>query len=299
MEGSGVVVSVGSKVSMFKAGDEVFAAVMDKPSFRTPVTGFVAEYVVVEDRFLLHKPRNVSFEEAASMVGSTVTAIQTIRRGLQLAGLENLEGKSVYVPAALGATGSIAIQAAKTVFGAKHITSTVSTAKVPMVEKRLPGMVDCIVDYQTQRIQDEVPKGSIDFMLNTTWATLNEGIPLVNPQTGVIISIASIPGKETLREIIGADKFSWWMGLLLDILQVQYWWKLRGTNIKYEFVSGSLHIREDLEKAGELVALGKVKPVVRVAEFGDLAAVREGCEQTRSGKGGIGKFVMRIAETAS
>jgi hypothetical protein len=127
---------------------------------------------------------------------------------------------------------------------------------------------------------------------------LDSGIPLVNPNTGVIISIASIPGKETLREIIGADKFSWWMGLLLDILQVQYWWKLRGTRIQYEFVSGSLHIREDLERAGEMVALGKVKPVIRTVDFGDLDGVKAQSEQTRSGKGGIGKFVIRIAAAA-
>jgi NADPH:quinone reductase-like Zn-dependent oxidoreductase len=295
MEGSGIVVSVGSDVTSFRVGDEVFAAVMDKPAFRTPTPGFLAEYVVVEERFLLHKPPNVSFEEAASMVGSTVTAIQTIRRGMQLAGLESLEGKTVLVPAALGATGSIAIQVAKRVFGADKVISTVSTAKMALVETRLPGMVDQLIDYQTQRLQDEVPAGSVSLMLNTNWATLDDGIPLVDPNNGVIISIASVPGKETVREIIGADRFSWWLGLVLDLAQVLYWWKLRGTNIRYEFVSGSLHIREDLERAGELVALGKVKPVVRVAGFDDLDAVREGCEQTRSGKGGTGKFVIRVA----
>lgn len=271
---------------------------MDKPSFRVPWPGFVAEYVVVEERFLLHKPPNVSFEEAASMAGGTVTAIQAIRRGLQLAGLEDLQGKTVFVPAALGATSSIAIQVAKRVFGAEKVISTVSTAKVPLVEERLPGMVDVLVDYQTQRLEDHVPRGSVDFMLNTNWATLGDGILLVNPTTGVIVSIAGVPTKETLREILG-DKFSWWMGLVLDVLQVQYWWKMRGTSIKYDYVSGGPHVRDDLERAGELIALGRVRPVVRVVDLSNLEAVRKGCEETWSGKGGVGKCVIRIRSGGS
>ncbi|KAL3958477.1 hypothetical protein ACCO45_006639 [Purpureocillium lilacinum] len=256
--------------------------------------GFVSDYAVAEERFLLRKPPTMSWEEAAGAPGSVVTALQTIRRGLQLGGLENLEGKTVFVPAGLGATGSVAIQVAKNVFGAARIITTVSTAKVPLVERYLPGMVDQVIDYQTQKIQDVVPPGSVDFMYNTTFATLDDGIPLLNPTTGILMSIASLPSKAVAREIVGADRFPWLLGAVLDLLQLQYWWKLRGTGIRYEFVSGGPQIREDLEWAGEVVARGKVKPVVTSVDFDDLPAVQKGCEATRTGKGGIGKFAMRI-----
>ncbi|GJN70163.1 alcohol dehydrogenase GroES-like domain-containing protein [Purpureocillium lilacinum] len=294
-EGSGTVVAVGSEVKALHVGDEVYGLYIDKPMFRLPSPpGFVSDYAVAEERFLLRKPPTMSWEEAAGAPGSVVTALQTIRRGLQLGGLENLEGKTVFVPAALGATGSVAIQVAKNVFGAARIITTVSTAKVPLVERYLPGMVDQVIDYQTQKIRDVVPPGSVDFMYNTTFATLDDGIPLLNPTTGILMSIASLPSKAVAREIVGADRFPWLLGAVLDLLQLQYWWKLRGTGIRYEFVSGGPQIREDLEWAGEVVARGKVKPVVTSVDFDDLPAVQKGCEATRTGKGGIGKFAMRI-----
>ncbi|KND90933.1 Quinone oxidoreductase-like protein, chloroplastic [Tolypocladium ophioglossoides CBS 100239] len=294
-EGAGVVAAVGSEVTSLKVGDEVYGLYMDKPAFRSSEPpGFVSEYALVEERFLLRKPPTISFEEAAAVAGSVTTALQTIRRGLQLGGLESLEGKTVFVPAGLGATGSVAIQVAKNVFGAGKIVSTVSTAKVPLVEQSLPGMVDQVIDYKTQNIHDLVPRGSIDFMYNTQWSTMDQGIPLLNPTTGVLMSIASVPSKAVVREIVGADRFPWWLGVVLDLCQLWYRWKLRGTSIKYEFLSGGVQIREDLEMAGEMVALGKVRPVVRSEDLGDIEAVRAGCEETRTGKGGTGKFVIKL-----
>ncbi|ODA79448.1 hypothetical protein RJ55_05041 [Drechmeria coniospora] len=294
LEGAGVVVAVGSEVKSLNVGSEVYGLCVDKPMFRMAVPpGFASEYAVAEERFLLPKPASVSFEEAAAAAGSITTALQTIRRGLQLGGLESLEGKTVFVPAGLGATGSVAVQMAKKVFGASRIITTVSTAKVPLVERLLPGIVDLVIDYKTQKLDELVPRGSVDFMYNTTFATMDAGIPLLKPDTGILMSIASVPSKAVMREIMGADRFPRLLGLLLDLCQLWYRWKLRGTNIKYEFVSGGVQIREDLEKAGEILAVGKVKPVVRGVDLDDLEAVRTGCEAVRTGRGGTGKFVIR------
>ncbi|KAM0255113.1 hypothetical protein ACHAQJ_006117 [Trichoderma viride] len=294
MEGSGVVVAVGSEVKNIKVGDEVFGAYIDKPIFRRPPAGFASEYALAEERFLLPKPSHLSFVEAAAMITATVTSYQTWRRGLQLMGVESLEGKTVYIPAGLSSTGSMAAQVAKNVFGATKIITTVSTPKMSLVEQYLPGLYDQVIDYKTQRPRDEVPRGSVDIMYNTQWSSMDEGIPMLNPKNGVLISITSVPSKRMAREIFGADKFPWWAGVVLDLAQLIYKWKLWGTNIQHEMVSGSIHIREDLEKAGEIVALGKVKPVMRVADLDDLEAVRKGCEEVVAGKGGIGKLVVKI-----
>ncbi|KAL6813421.1 GroES-like protein [Trichoderma sp. SZMC 28013] len=293
-EGSGVVVAVGSGVKDLKVGDEVFGAYIDKPMFRLPPPGFISEYAVAEERFLLRKPAHLSLEEAAALTAVVVTSYQTWRRGLQLMGADSLEGKTVYIPAGLSSTGAMAAQVAKNVFGASRIITTVSTPKLALVEQYLPGIYDQVIDYKTQRPRDQVPPGSVDIMYNTQWNSMDEGIPMLNPKTGVLISITSAPSKATAKKIIGADRFSWWIGLLLDLAQLVYRWKLWGTSIKYEMVSGSLEIREDLEKAGEIVALGKVKPVMRTVELGDLEAVKKGCEEVVSGKGGVGKLVVKI-----
>lgn len=295
MEGSGVVVAVGPQVKHLRVGDEVYGAYIDKPMFRLPPPGFMSEYALAEERFLLRKPAHLSFEQAAAVTAVTVTSYQTWRRALQLMGAgDSLAGKTVYVPAGLSSTGAMAAQTARHVLGAARIITTVSTAKVPLVEELLPGVYDQVIDYTRTRPRDEVAPGSVDVMYNTQWDSMDEGIPLLNPRTGVLISIASVPSRETAREIIGADRFRWWIGAVLDLAQWLYRWKLWGTSIKYEMVSGSLQVREDLERAGELVALGRVKPVMRVVEFGDLEAVRRGCEEVVAGKGGVGKLVVKI-----
>ncbi|KAK5992527.1 NADPH-dependent alkenal/one oxidoreductase [Cladobotryum mycophilum] len=294
LEGAGVIVAVGPEVKNLKVGDEVYGMYVDKPMFRTPPPGFASEYAVAEERFLLLKPSHLSFEDAASLSAMTVATYQALRRGLQLMGEESLEGKTLYVPGGLSSSGCLTIQLARNVFGVSHIISTVSSPKIPLVEKYLPGMIDVLIDYQTQKLHDVVPKHSVDFVLNTQPSTFDEGIPLLKPDTGVLISLNAIPTRETAKAIIGEDRFSWWIGLALDLAQLIYKWKLRGTSIKYEFVSGGVEIREDLEKAGEFIALGKVRPVKRTADLNDIEAVREGCNQVFTGKGGTGKFVLKI-----
>jgi hypothetical protein len=59
-------------------------------------------------------------------------------------------------------------------------------------------------------------------------------------------------------------------------------------------VSGNFDVREDAERVGELIATGKVKSVRRVVDLEDIQAVRKGCEQIYTGKGGLGKLVIKI-----
>ena len=295
MEGSGTVVQIGSGVKHLRVGDEVYGLAVEKPMFRGPPAAFASEYAVIKENLLLRKPPGLSFEDASSIVGSTVTAFQVINRGLQLMGCSTLEGKTVFVPAGLSATGSIAIQVAKNVFGASRIITTVSTPKVPLVEKRLPGMVDQVLDYKTQQLTDHVRRGSVDFMFNTQFSSLKSGIPLVNPTTGVIILIAGIPNRSVVQKMLG-DRMPWWFGPVLDLAQLYYKWLFWGTKIKYEFLSGSPDIREDLERVGELVALGKVVPVTTTISFANIEVIRRECEKTRTGKGGFGRLVIKIDE---
>lgn len=295
IEGSGVVAAVGSAVKNLKVGDEVYGFNMDKPIPPNPQAGFASEYAIGVERFLIHKPAHLSFEEAASFPGLVITALQAIRRGLQLRGEESLEGRTVYIPGALSASGSLAVQVARNVFGADKVISTVSTPKMTLVEQYLPGMIDQLVDYQKEDLCKVVGKGTVDFALSTQWGTFDDSVALLKPESGTLISIASIPTKETARGLLG-DQLPSWVGWLLDVSQLWYRWKLRGTAIKYEFVSGSPNIREDMEAAGESLALGKIKAVMTVVELEDVDEVRKACERVATGKGGLGKLVIRIAK---
>jgi NADPH:quinone reductase-like Zn-dependent oxidoreductase len=100
---SGIVESVGTKVSKFNIGDRVFG-----------MTGFkfgtYAEYVVVnQDSNIIEMPKNASFEEAAAIIFGGQTAIHF----LQKAKIAQKRNPQVLIIGATGSVGTAAVQIAK------------------------------------------------------------------------------------------------------------------------------------------------------------------------------------------
>jgi NADPH:quinone reductase-like Zn-dependent oxidoreductase len=131
---AGTVVAVGSDVTRFKAGDEVFG--ISRGSF--------AEYAPVREVKLAHKPAGLSFEEAAVVPISGGTAIQGLRD------VGHIEaGQKVLIIGASGGVGTYAVQLAKAL-GAE-VTGVCSTAKLDLV--RSIG-ADHVVDYTREDFTD-------------------------------------------------------------------------------------------------------------------------------------------------
>jgi len=297
IQGAGVVVAVGSGVKDLRPGDEVYGTHTAHPILPWQLVGYCSEYVVTKESYLLRKPSHMSFEEVVSLLTSAITAYQAIREGLDLmpgSGSDKLEGKTVFVPAALGSTGFVAAQMLKKVYGAGKVISTVSTPLVPLVEKLMPGIVDRVIDYKAQDVVKEVGLGEVDFIYNTTW-NLKSYYPLLNPRTGVVVAIAgAVPKSETLRHLFGKT-LPFWLAWSCDLFQLYYKWQFWGTGIKQVFVSGDPGIWEDMEAAGEIIASGKLKAVMTVVDFNDLDAVKRECAKIEQLKGAVGKLIIRIA----
>jgi len=125
---AGTVESVGTNVRQFKPGDEVFGG----------RTGAFAEYVCVrEDRAVVLKPANLTFEQAAAVPVAAITALQGLRDEGKLQ-----PGQKVLINGASGGVGTFAVQIAKS-FGA-DVTGVCSTRNVGMV--RSIG-ADRVIDY--------------------------------------------------------------------------------------------------------------------------------------------------------
>lgn len=146
---AGVVESVGSQVTRFKPGDEVFGA----------ARGAAAEYVAARPDRLVAKPGNITFEEAAAVPVAALTALQGLRDkgGLQ-------PEHQVLVIGAAGGVGTFAVQIARSVGAA--VTGVCSTTNLEMVssigaervidytredfakgEHRYEVVLDCIGDH--------------------------------------------------------------------------------------------------------------------------------------------------------
>ena len=128
---AGRVEAVGSKVSLFRPGDEVFGD-LSGCGF-----GGLAEYVCAPENVLAPKPVNLSFEEAAAVPMAAVTALQGLRDKGKIQA-----GQQVLINGASGGVGTFAVQLAKA-FGAE-VTAVCSTGKMDLA--RSLG-ADHVIDY--------------------------------------------------------------------------------------------------------------------------------------------------------
>jgi len=128
MELAGQVEGVGSAVTEFQVGDEVFGVTG---------SGANAEYVCVpESGPLAPKPAGMSFEEAAAVCDGASLALACLRKG------DLREGRSILVYGASGSVGTAAVQLARH-FGAE-VTAVCNTKNLELVASL---GADEVVDY--------------------------------------------------------------------------------------------------------------------------------------------------------
>jgi NADPH:quinone reductase-like Zn-dependent oxidoreductase len=130
---AGRVEAVGSGVTQFKPGDEVYANLLDHGN------GGFAEYVSVPVEVMALKPANLSFEEAAAVPMAAVTALQGLRHHGAIQA-----GQRVLINGASGGIGTFAVQIAKS-YGAE-VTGVTSTRNIGLVGSL---GADHVVDYTT------------------------------------------------------------------------------------------------------------------------------------------------------
>ncbi|NQW19681.1 MAG: NAD(P)-dependent alcohol dehydrogenase [Chloroflexi bacterium] len=128
---AGKVEAVGSGVTQFQQGDEVFGD-LSGSGF-----GGFAEYVCAHENALSLKPASMTFEQAASVPQASALAMQGLRNKKQIQ-----PGQKVLINGGGGGAGSFAIQIAKS-FGAE-VTGVDSARKLDMM--RAIG-VDHVIDY--------------------------------------------------------------------------------------------------------------------------------------------------------
>lgn len=114
---SGVVVKVGDRVNDFKLGDEVYG----RP--RKGRIGTLAEYIAVHQDDISLKPRNLNFEEAASIPLVGLTTYQAFYDILKLQ-----KGQKILIHAGSGGVGTFAIQLANLM--GTYVATTVSDKEV-------------------------------------------------------------------------------------------------------------------------------------------------------------------------
>lgn len=104
-DGAGIIVDKGENSKLFNIGDEVFFTGDLRKN------GCNAEYVALDEILVGPKPKNLSFEQAAAMPLTAVTALESLQERLQLSISDS--GKSLLIINSAGGVGSVASQLAK------------------------------------------------------------------------------------------------------------------------------------------------------------------------------------------
>jgi NADPH:quinone reductase-like Zn-dependent oxidoreductase len=220
---AGVVETVGDGVSAFKPGDEVYGA----------TRGTFAEYAVAPIGKVAPKPPQLSFEQAAVLPYPTFVALQALRDHGHVQ-----PGQRVLVVGASGAVGTIAVQLA-IAFGAT-VTGVCSGGHADLV--RSLGANE-VIDYTKEDFTDGSRRFDliIDIGGRTSVARLRRALT----RTGTLV----IVGGEGDRWVGGIQRQMWATVLSAFVPQ-----KLRVFVVKEN--------ASELVKMNELVAAGKVSPVV-------------------------------------
>jgi NADPH:quinone reductase-like Zn-dependent oxidoreductase len=131
---AGKVVSTGREVTKFKEGDAVFGET-------TLGSSTNAEYVSVSEKgVILHKPENLSYEDAATFCDGPLTSINFLR---EVAGIR--PGQKILINGASGSLGTAAVQLAKK-FGAE-VTGVCSKNNTELVKSL---GADHVIDYTSR-----------------------------------------------------------------------------------------------------------------------------------------------------
>ena len=172
---AGEVEAVGSEVTRFRPGDEVFGFVWG---------GGFAQYVSVPERVIGLKPANLSFEQAATVPLAAVTALQGLRDAGQVR-----SGQRVLIVGASGGVGTFAVQLAKR-FGAE-VTGVTSTRNMELV--RSIG-ADAVIDYTREDFTRGDQKFDLIFQLAGT-ADPSEIRRALTPKGTLVLSSGDSPGR--------------------------------------------------------------------------------------------------------
>jgi NADPH:quinone reductase-like Zn-dependent oxidoreductase len=220
---AGVVEAVGRSVTEFQPGDEVFGE----------KSRACAEYVSGPAKLFMHKPANLTLEQAAAVPVGAATALQALRDKGRIQA-----GQKVLINGASGGVGTFAVQLAKS-FRAE-VTGVCSTPNVDLV--RSLG-ADHVIDYTQQDFTRSAERH--DLIVDNAGSRSLIAMRRVLAPSGTIVLVGASKGNwiGPIARILGAQQLSRFgsqkmVGMLTDIQ------------------------REDLVFLKELIEAGKVTPVI-------------------------------------
>jgi zinc-binding alcohol dehydrogenase family protein len=197
-DAAGTVVATGSDVQLFAPGDEVYyAGTIDRP-------GTDAQFHVVDERLVGHKPRTLSFAEAAALPLTTITAWESLFDRFRL----NPESSGVLlVLGAAGGVGSMVTQLAR----ALTRVVIIGTASRPESQQWVRDLgAHHVIDHHglVDGVRGITPDGVTHVFSTHTAGTIEDFAEILRPY-GAVVAIDDPQGLDIYPLKNKSISFSW------------------------------------------------------------------------------------------
>ncbi|CAD0005487.1 NADP-dependent oxidoreductase [Flavobacterium chungangense] len=266
---AGVVTKIGSRVSKFKVGDEIYSRPSD---YRV---GTFAEYISINENDVALKPKNLSMEEAGSIPLVGLTAWQAL---VEIGKIQ--KGQKVFIQAGSGGVGAFAIQLAKHL-GA-FVATTTSAKNIELVKSL---GADLIIDYKTEDFETKLKDYDLVLHSNRDSKILEKSLRILK-SGGQLVSLVGPPTPEFATTI----SLPWYLKLVTKLISLGVKKKAKKLNTNFVFLFMRAEGRQ-LSEITKLIEAGIIKPVIdKVFSFEQTNEALSYVETGRS----RGKVVIKI-----
>jgi zinc-binding alcohol dehydrogenase family protein len=264
-DAAGVIAAVGSDVTLFDAGDEVYYA----GSIARPGTN--SQFHAVDERIVGHKPSMLSYAESAALPLTVITAWETLFDRLRL---DSDAAGTLLVLSAAGGVGSMVVQLARALTG----VSVIGTASRPESRQWARDLgAHHVIDHHdlVANVHAVAPDG-LDYVFSPRTGGAIEAFAQLLRPGGAITAIDEPEGMDLLP---------------LKEKSISFHWEFMFTRVLYE-TPDMIAQHDLLDRVAELADSGAIRTTL-TTELGPINAenMRRGHELVESGHM-VGKVVV-------
>ena len=269
-EFSGIVEKTGKNMTRFKAGDKVYG--------RMPLKkiGAFAQYAAIEESALALMPDYLSFEEAASIPLTALTAMQAFEI------MQVKSGESIFISGGTGSLGAMAIPIAKSL--GLHVYTNGSKENEERVRKL---GAERFIDYKKENYVDVLT--NVDHVLDTLGDRELPNEFKVLKNGGNLVSLRGLPNGRFAKR----NKMSMFKQILFQIAGRKYDKMAAKNKQTYDFI----FVHEDGKQLDRINQIfNKTHPIeTSIDTIFSLDQINEALSKVRNGKS-KGKTIIKIGE---
>lgn len=269
-EFSGIVEKTGKNTTRFKVGDKVYG--------RMPLKkiGAFAQYAAIEESALALMPDYLSFEEAASIPLTALTAMQAFEI------MQVKSGESIFISGGTGSLGAMAIPIAKSL--GLHVYTNGSKENEERVRKL---GAERFIDYKKENYVDVLT--NVDHVLDTLGDRELPNEFKVLKKGGNLVSLRGLPNGRFAKR----NKMSMFKQILFQIAGRKYDKMAAKNKQTYDFI----FVHEDGKQLDRINQIfNKTHPIeTSIDTIFSLDQINEALNKVRNGKS-KGKTIIKIGE---